>query len=282
MEKLDRLGWAAGIAFSCHGLRIGIRANVPEALPELEPFLPPYRRPTDSPVVDELYSLRVASPKPGSRVRPMNLVYSGIARLERAPDLSPVLEALEADLLLRVSEVAPRVFVRAGVVEWKGGGWLIVGPQGAGTSTLVRELVELGARYLSDRCAVLDKSGRVFPYGTPIKVPSGDAGAAAERLLVPKGRTYRRSVPVCGVLVTGYRSGARWRPERLSPGRGLLGLVPYALPARSRPQRTMKALQAVVQRAPIFHTARGEAGASAPRVLELFESEPRPDRIERP
>ena len=35
MQKLDRLGWAAGICFVSYGLRIGIRSNEPEVLDRL-------------------------------------------------------------------------------------------------------------------------------------------------------------------------------------------------------------------------------------------------------
>ena len=35
MEKIDRLGWAAGISFVSYGLRIGIRVSSPEVLNRL-------------------------------------------------------------------------------------------------------------------------------------------------------------------------------------------------------------------------------------------------------
>ena len=41
MDKIDRLGWAAGISFVSYGLRIGIRVSNPEVLNRLPDVLPP-------------------------------------------------------------------------------------------------------------------------------------------------------------------------------------------------------------------------------------------------
>lgn len=41
MEKLDRLGWAAGISFRAYGVRVGIRTTTPDVLPLIYPLLPP-------------------------------------------------------------------------------------------------------------------------------------------------------------------------------------------------------------------------------------------------
>ena len=57
MEKLDRLGWAAGIGFLAYGKRIGIRVSAPDVLERLPAHLPPESRPADFPIVDRLYSL---------------------------------------------------------------------------------------------------------------------------------------------------------------------------------------------------------------------------------
>ena len=52
MEKLDRLGWAAGLRFVSHGVRIGIRVNDPGALEQVGAHLPPHWKPSASPIVD--------------------------------------------------------------------------------------------------------------------------------------------------------------------------------------------------------------------------------------
>jgi hypothetical protein len=270
MEKLDRLGWAAGIAFSCYGVRVGIRTNSPEALPILEPYLPPGRRLLKSPVVKELYSLKVARSVPGAKVRQMNLAYSGIARIARDAELLPVLEAVESDLLLRVSELSGRIFVNAGVVAWNDGALLILGDEGHGKTTLVKALVESGAKYFSDRCAVLDGTGRVSPYATPLAIRAKDECAIGDRLSMPSKVTGRLSVPVKGVLISEYRPAAKWQPRQLSQGQAMMALLGHAFPARFRPQKTCETLLAVVKQAEVFKVTRGEAEEVTSKVLELF------------
>ena len=40
MQKVDRLGWAAGFVFQSYGVRVGVRANEPEILDRIAEILP--------------------------------------------------------------------------------------------------------------------------------------------------------------------------------------------------------------------------------------------------
>src|SRR5688500_138232 len=115
MEKIDRLGWAAGLAVSAYGVRIGIRANDPHVLKSVESCLPAGWKPTTSPRVEILYSLVVGGSGPRPCVRRFNLLYGNASRLVRSLDLDEVFRGLESHLQLYIAEVAPhRVFVHAG------------------------------------------------------------------------------------------------------------------------------------------------------------------------
>src|SRR5579862_5116240 len=156
MQKLDRLGWAAGICFRSYGVRIGIRTNTPEVLDRLPPLLPPGWKPGTSPIVDVLYSLKVGSGKP-ARIRQYHLLYSGPRRVARSLELEELFEPLESDLQALVAGAARRrVFVHAGVVGWKGQAIVIPGRSYSGKTLLVAALVRAGATYYSDEYAVLD------------------------------------------------------------------------------------------------------------------------------
>ena len=169
MEKIDRLGWAAGMAFVSHGVRIGIRVSSPEILDRIEGVLPLHSKPARGPRVGSLYSLIVSGTKVGSKTRRFNILYADVKRLARTTDTDEALEALEDHLQLYVAEHAPRrVFVHAGVVGWRGKAVVIPGRTMTGKSTLVKALVEAGATYYSDEYAVLDKRGRVHPYARPL------------------------------------------------------------------------------------------------------------------
>src|SRR5438270_13346971 len=106
MEKVDRLGWAAGIAVVSYGMRVGLRTNRADRLPEILDRLPPNWKPASSSVVDLLYSVRDSSAPDRPGVRHFNLVYRDGARLSRTTHFSQAMEALETDLQLSVAAAA--------------------------------------------------------------------------------------------------------------------------------------------------------------------------------
>ena len=56
MERLDRLGWAAGIAVVAHGVHLGVRVTDPGVMNEVVEALPPGWRHANGPGVDHLFS----------------------------------------------------------------------------------------------------------------------------------------------------------------------------------------------------------------------------------
>jgi hypothetical protein len=272
MAKLDRLGWADGICFHSYGLRVGIRVNQPAVLERLPEHLPPGWKPAASPVVDHLYSLRVATTGRATAVRSFNLLYAGAARLARTRDLEEIFEPLESDLQMFVAEWARRrVFVHAGVVGWRGRAILIPGMSLSGKSTLVAALVRAGATYYSDEFAVLDDQGRVHPYARRLSLRREEGGSP--RRCEPEefgGRAGRQPLPVGLIAVTAYRAGARWRPRPLSPGQAVLALLANTVPARRRPAAVLAALQQVACHAVSLRGPRGEAEDIArPLMIKL-------------
>jgi len=177
MEEIDRLGWAAGLAFTAYGVRVGIRVSETDVLKRVEIYLPPAWRPAASPRVDILYSVVVggAGSRPG--VRRFNLLYANALRVARSLDLGEVFDAFEANVHLHIAEAAPRRrFVHAGVVGWRGEAILIPGRSHSGKSTLVAASVAAGATYYSDEYAVLDEQGRDHPFPKPLSLyPTGSS-----------------------------------------------------------------------------------------------------------
>ena len=269
MEKIDRLGWAAGIAFVSYGLRIGIRVSSPEIMDRIERVLPPQARPARGPRVGCLYSLIVSGTKVGSNVRRFNILYADAVPLARTKNTDLVLEALERDLQLHVAERAHRrVFVHAGVVGWRGRAIVIPGRTMSGKTTLVRALVRAGATYYSDEYAVLDEKGRVHPYPKPMSVRENGGGRAKK--IIPEtlgGTTGVRPLPVGLVVATSYREGARWRPRALSPGRAVMELLAHTVSARRDPERAFATLRLATDEAMVIKGARGEADEIAEVLL---------------
>lgn len=271
MAKIDRLGWAAGTCFVSYGVRIGVRVSQPEVLKRLPEHLPPRWRPSPSPVVERLYSLVVGG-SPQGRTRRYNLLYSGVARRARTMDVDALFEAFESDLRLQVASAARgKLFVHAGVVAWRGHAIVIPGRSFSGKTTLVAELLRAGATYFSDEYAVFDERGRVHPFPKLLSV-RGEGGAV--RKCSPEAFGSRAGVKpltVAMVVLARYRAGARWRPERLSPGRGLLSLLANTVPVRRRPEACLEMLQPVVSQAVILTGTRGEAKETALSLLRQLE-----------
>src|SRR5690349_1918256 len=254
MEKLDRLGWAAGIAFTAYGLSIGVRVSDRSALARIRELLPPGWKPAIKPTVQRLYSLVVCGPTSRAGVRRLSILYSDAARLVRTHDFEEVLRLLEQDMELYIGDQARRrIFVHAGVVGWNGRAILVPGRSGSGKSSLVRALVEAGASYYSDEFAVLDERGRVHPYPIPLSIRPGRDGA--------------HPLPVGLVVITRWLEGSQFRPRPLSAGRAVLELLANTLPARRRPERVLDTLTRLVSQAVVLRSQRGDAEKTARQIL---------------
>jgi hypothetical protein len=270
MAKINRLGWADGLSFVCYGLRIGVRVNDPELMSRVLPLLPPGWKPSRSAEVDQLYSLRQGGASRAANMRRLNLMYTGAARTGRMADLEALLEHFERELHLYTAAWAPRrLFVHAGVVGWRGQAIVVPGDSFAGKTTLIAALVRAGATYYSDEYAVFDTQGRVHPFARPLQIRE-KAEDRPRRCLPDElgGRSGSRPLPVGLIAVASYRAGARWQPSPLSPGKGLLELLPHTVPARFRTEVTLATLTRVVSDALILKGKRGDAQQTAEALLQ--------------
>lgn len=270
MEKIDRLGWAAGTVFVSYGVRVGIRANDPAILKRIQPYLPHDRSASPTSIVELLYSLIVGGSTPGSRVRRYNLLYEGWQRIARTMDLEELLDSLESTVRFHVAVLSPnKLFVHAGVAAWRGRAIVIPGRSFSGKTTLVDALVRAGATYYSDEFAIFDSRGRVHPYPKPLNMRAGTQQRAT-RMPVESigGRSGKKPLPVGIIVVSEYEAGARWRPRHLSKGEAMLALLAHTLRAQIAPDRALSTLERVTKNAVIYKGKRGEAGELAQRLLD--------------
>jgi hypothetical protein len=258
MEKIDRLGWAVGAAFTAFGIRVGVRTNQADVWDRIVERFPIGWKPTAL-TVEKMYSLRVGAAQ--GTIRQFHLLYGNIDRLARTMDLEAALDRLEADMKIYVAAATWRwTFVHAGVVGWNGRAIVLPGLTLSGKSTLVAELVRAGATYYSDEYAVIDRRGRVHPYARPLAMRETYTARQTKRPVeFFGGRAGRKPLPVGLVVVSQYKAGADWRPRRLSAGRGLLALLNHTVSARHRPQVAVPTLRNVVAEAPVLEGARGDA-----------------------
>lgn len=266
-EKGNRMGWADHFSFSSFGVRIGIRVNQPGLYRLLQSILPPGHRPTSSRASQRLYSLVLGS---STRSAKGNILYDGKQPLVRDVRFATILKVLEAQIRRTVAEMAPRrVFVHAGVIEHCGRALVIPGLSMSGKSTLVCELVKMGATYYSDEYAVLDARGKVSPFAKALSLRAPGSFEATDFAIEQFGGTAGvKSVPIGLVAITHYAAGAKWRPRRLSAGQGALELLSHSIAARRHPQRVVGTLHRALAGAQVVKGARGEASEVAQQMLE--------------
>lgn len=191
----------------------------------------------------------------------------GQATIEHAT-LDVALNALEAQIRMFIAINADAlVFVHAGVVAVAGRTLLIPGQSFTGKTTLVSELVRAGATYFSDEYAVLDGGGLVHPYARSLSIRD-ERGSVTERTVHElRGAAATESAEVGAVLVTRYRPEAEWRPRAITAGQAALALMANTLPARDRPEATLRAVSRAVSGAVLLQSDRGDARAMVPALL---------------
>jgi hypothetical protein len=262
LEKIDRLGWAAGLSLLSYGVRVGVRVSDRAILKGVLERLPPGWKPAASPSVSKLYSLIGGGDGHGRGVRRLSILYGDAARLARSRELEQALDTLESDLQMYIAEMSPRrVFIHAGAVGWRGRAIVIPGRSLSGKTSLVAALVRAGATYYSDEYAVLDARGRVHPFPRRLGIREDGPTQRTTRYAVEEigGKPGSTPLPVGMVILSTYRSGARWRARRLSAGRAALDLLAHTVSVRRQPEPALATIQRVVVRAPVLKGVRGEA-----------------------
>jgi hypothetical protein len=272
MDKINRLGWAAGFSFQALGVRMGVRVSDRSLLPEIERRLPPGARLTTDRLVDHLFSIVVGGGNRNLPLRHFHVMYADSLRVTRTLEKSELLADVERYLEQTLAVSAPdRLFLHAGVVGWRGRAIMLPGASHAGKTTLVAALVRAGATYYSDEYAVLDGQGRVHPYARPLRIRI-DGDVVVKEMAAAKlgGRDGERPIPLGLVALLHYRPRAGWRTSSVTPGRAVLDLLGHAPAARLAPERSIRMLRAAVQRALVTKGTRGEAADSVSRLLAVL------------
>ena len=268
LRRMDASDWREGIAFNSFGVRIGIRTTQVGLCPVLQRLLPPASKPS-SPIVDRLFSL--TTHRDVDR-RIEHTLYRGARKLASLDEIDPLLKLLEMDIRRVVASSSPsKVFVHAGVVGWRGRAIVLPGYSMSGKSTLVAELVKLGATYYSDEFAVLDEAGYVHPFAKPLSLRKAASFEAEEREIESLGgRKGNKAIPVGVIALARYIPDRRWQPHILSRGRGLLGLLSHSIATRLDPSRVTRTLGQAVDQAVIVRSERGEASEAATALISMI------------
>lgn len=280
MKKLDRLGWAEGMRVYTYGVHTGVRVSTVGMLSQISQLLPPGWKNSRRATMQRLYSLVVAESSRRAGVRRMHILYADSERIARDTELDQVLATLETDIHRYVAQTSPHMtFLHAGVVGWRGHAILLPGRSLSGKTTLVRELLRLGATYYSDEFAVVDDSGKVHPFPRPLGIREDSTYAQTKYTAEKLGATSGvKPLPLGAVVICKYKAGARWKPASLSRGQGALELMANSIAVRNEPHQTLRRIQKLVSCSVFVKGVRGEASESAASILNLLSAGKRQEK----
>ncbi len=203
------------------------------------------------------------------------VLYNGRKKVTAGNDKKIFLNYFDFQIRVTIAEFAEsRVFMHAGVVGWKGKAIMIPASSFQGKTTLIKELTKLGAKYYSDDYAVLDENGSVHPFPKTLSI----RGLIDEHQQVEfpvesfGGVRGIEPLPIGMVLLTEFKSGAKWQPQILSEGSAVFEMLSHTIPIRYNPQLSLKVLNKIVNSAIIVKTKRGEAKDFAIKLLSFFEN----------
>jgi hypothetical protein len=270
MDKIDRLGWAAGVAVQVFGVRIGIRVSDPLVREAVLSRVPAGWTRIQSAVVDRLYS--IVTPLIHRRnVRHLCVLYGDHTRLSRTERIEDLLDYFESDLDLHIAANSQnQLFIHAGGVRWKGRTILIPGRSHTGKTTLVAEFLKSGAAYYSDDFAAVDHAG--YLHAGPRDLSVRTESNISKRVRPEEfGAARAQPRPISFVLLTEYAEGARWSPHPLSRGQGMLGLLENTPSARKQPGFALRVLQRAVESAEIHQGYRGDKQQTVQEVMSYLD-----------
>ena len=231
MEKIDRLGWAAGLVVSPFGTRLGIRTNDVGQLDSIASTLPAnWDRQLGGPC-DYLLSLKLAAASQRRGSRNFHLLYAGSGRVARTLDSQEIFTALREQLLQNAAITARSQTILPGVLlEWEGRGVLVVG-QGL-DADLWQPLLDAGGKVCSQSMVSVDAEGMATPW-------PGQRPAPPLRL--------------SGIFASdASRRRRKTRLERLKSGKAALILMGFSQSARYQPQAVLQLLANLCQKVPVL------------------------------
>ncbi len=254
------------IAFEAYGARIAIR-TAESIASDLQPRLPPRARLITSEDYDTVYSVK-SIPSESSAPDRYELVRDGVS-VGSSRRLAEICRELESDMHFQVALAARDfLFVHAGVVQWKGQAVVVPGRTETGKSSLIMALVDAGCKYFSDEYAVLDGEGLVHPYPKPLSQRREGGPPLLHTAEALSGQQEASAVPMGLAVLTRFRDGAAWNPQRVTKAQVMMALFDNTVVARSRPDFALTVLAKAVEGTGGLEGDRGEASEMASALLE--------------
>lgn len=257
------------IAFSSFGVNIAVKTNCTHFLKQNRSFIPALSRPLEATEPFD-FIFNVIWDESGKLV---TTIYRNNENLINGikVKLDEVLIILEGSIRLTIAEFARNfAFLHSGAVAVNGNLIVIPGNSFSGKTTLTAAFVKTGALYFSDELVALDKRGNAYPFAKPLSIREGSPNDLQTPYPVESlgGTQATKPMPVSLVILSEYRDGENWEPERLSAGNAVLEIMKHSINIRTNPGFSLKVLSKVAQNALILKGKRGEAEALVESVTQ--------------
>lgn len=254
------------------GVKIGITTNTTDAIEDIQKTLSDYlpdcfREIEETETENHFQFVRNPSGK--------HSLYKNGERIFTRTERNRALETLGSQVRLTVAEFAVgRVFIHSGVVSWKGKAIMFPGKSFSGKTSLTAALVKRGAVYYSDEYAILDEEGFVHPFPKTLSVRGeiDDYTQVEYPVEALGGKAGEEKIPVGMVLITEYKTNARWKPKILSSGRGVMEIIKNSVSIRNNPNFVLEVLNKMANRAVIVRSRRGDVSKFADLILDFYET----------
>lgn len=254
--------------FESFGVPVRITLDTVEASERLAEVLPPGHTELAAEARAEEFALLREGPGTYTFTRGGSPVSSDV-------DLEFGITMLQTQVRLFIGlHAADRVFVHAGAVGIGGRAVIFPGRSFSGKTQLTASFLRAGATYLSDEFAVLDAGGNVHPFPSRLSLRLGEEQRQNVDPADLGAHTAESSLPLGGIVVTGYRPGAKWAPQELTRGRAALALLDNSIAALTRHSEAMPIFRQVTDGPLLLTGERGEAEAVVVDLMSRFEPAP--------
>jgi hypothetical protein len=259
LRKLSKFDWQFGISFESCGVAIGLRSNQKLILERIaKSYLPPYSLLSESPTIQELYSVYIPNIESNSNLKRYCLAFRGSWRFSRSLDLENTLMSLGTDLQYSVAYISPTfLFFDAGVVVKNGNAVLITGDSGDNRTALIEELIASGATCYSDQYAMLDRDGYVYPYSCKYRN-------------LPFESVCKTKVKM--IVQTEFCKKAKWNPVILSNHEKAMLLFSHAIAPQKDAEVFLLVSCKIASEAIGQKSRRGDARLVVDSLLSVLES----------
>lgn len=185
-------------------------------------------------------------------------------------EVEELLQFAKAHVHLRLGSLnRDFLFVHAGVVQIGESVVLFPGRSMAGKSTLIKALVDVGARYLSDEFAVIDQAGLVHAFPRELALREPEPHTVPLERLGWVALTPPLPAPVSAIYHLSYKTDARWHVSPVTRGEAILFLFENAIAAQGLGNSGLQWLDVATRGASAFRGVRGEAVGAAARILSI-------------